>query len=288
MKSFCHPIPAAVAGVRAKVHHGIGDPLRGPASNVANTRRRPTAASGVDTHAHQRMGHVLLQVLMRRTKARVRARSRGAIVAALLSLALTQVACKPAAMRQLLPTFPASQSDSSNCVNLKIVTAGGLIEGTLGRNWVLGVSIEIAGSNKLAIQQIAGVLTTSVGIYWQSAHYLQATRPSGELVELAEPYREPMQMVYYFALDPSTITCDSRGRYSVTIGASIVFRHMPRGEITIVFDCEVTLREFTRSWGDLDAAFNCISSQPVTLMMPSPTPLDQTSPQSGGGISANP
>ena len=228
---------------------------------------------------------------MRRTNARVRARTRGAIVAALLSLALMQVACTPAAVRRLLPTFPASQSDPSDCVNLKVVTPGGLIEGDLGRNWVLGVSIEIAGSNKLAIQQIAGLLTTSVGIYWQSAHYLQATRPSGELVELAEPYREPMQMVYYFALDPSTITCDSRGRYSVTIGASIVFRHMPRGEITIMFDCEGTFREFTRTWGDLDAAFNCISSQPVTLMMPAPTQTSsepRVKPQRGAAIESNP
>ena len=159
--------------------------------------------------------------------------------------------------------------------------------------WSLELTVELSGPNRETICRIADEFYRIL-LFGDASKLISAKQLNGETMRVVDPILPEGADIDPGYLRHDRVSEDQNGRCSATVELGVQFAEIPRdgltiqSEITIVFDCEGTLREFTRSWGDLDAAFNCISSQPVTLMMPSPTPLDQTPPQSGGGISANP
>lgn len=199
----------------------------------------------------------------------------------LIAIFFSTPSCNPVADTAAVPSPPVATRNDDACATITIIKAPRLqqLDGDL--RWSLALTVELSGPNRETVCRIADELYSSL-LFGGASKLISAKQHTGETMRVVNPILPEGADIEPGYLRHDRVSEDQNGRCSATVGLSVQFAEIPRDGLTIQIDPN-----------GLEACkhpqlkpIDCILSQPVTLMMPAPTPLDQSPPQDGGGIRA--
>ena len=181
------------------------------------------------------------------------------------------------------PSPRVATRNDDECATITVINAHRfqLLAGDL--RWSLELTVELSGPNRETVCRIADELYRIL-LFGDASKLISAKQHTGETMRVVDPILPEGADIDPMYLRHDRVSEDQNGRCSATVELGVQFAEIPRDGLTIQIDPN-----------GLEACkhpqlkpIDCISSQPVTLQMPTPTPTDPHPPTNGAGVGARP
>jgi len=201
----------------------------------------------------------------------------------LIAMFFITTSCNPLADNAVAPSPLVATRNDDECATITVIKAHRLQQLVCDMRWSLELTVELSGPNRETICRIADEFYRIL-LFGDASKLISAKQLNGETMRVVDPILPEGADIDPGYLRHDRVSEDQNGRCSATVELGVQFAEIPRDGLTIQIDpnglhaCKHPQLK----------PINCISSQPVTLMMPTPTPTNQHPPKSGAGVSAKP